>query len=190
MPAAPTCAHLDSLNRLADAVARNLRRRLRLPRHEQEDVRQDLLADFLVRLPAYEPARGDLLAFAMTCFRHRASRLANRHRREREVRADLSLDDPLPGGEGLTVGGALTEDAGFSAWLGQPTDRIAALERRLDVERTADAALLPADLPLCAALVRGEARAPAAVGLSRTTAFRRMREMRLRLMAAGVSSAA
>jgi hypothetical protein len=190
MPAALTFADLDPLHRLADGVARNLRRRLHLPPHEQEDVRQDLLADLLARLPAYEPARGDLAAFAITCFRHRAARLAGRHRRERGVRADVSLDDPLPGGEGLTVGGALAEDAGYSAWLGQPTDRIAALERRLDLERAADAALLAADLPLCAALARGDAHAPAAAGLSRTTAFRRVREMRLRLMAAGVPSAA
>jgi hypothetical protein len=101
----------------------------------------------------------------------------------------VSLDDPLPGEPGRTFGETLADDAGYGAWMGQPTDHFATLERRLDLERAAEA-FDAADLPLAAALARGEAHAPARVGLSRTTAFRRTQEMRLRLLAAGVASAA
>jgi hypothetical protein len=189
MPNPLTLTDLDSLHRLAGGVAGRLRRRLRLPRHEQEDLRQDLLADLLARLPGFDPARGGLPAFAAACFRHRAARLAVRHRRDAAARARLSLDDRLPHGEGLTLADTLAEDAGIGAWLGQPTDRFGALERRLDLERAAGA-LQVEDMALCAALARGEADAHAEAGLSRTTAFRRVREMRLRLLAAGVRSAA
>lgn len=182
-------ADLEPLHRLADQHARRLCRSLRLAAHELEDVRQDLLTDLLARLPDYDAERGDLRGFAATCFKHRVARLALWHRRERAGRADFSLDDPLPGDEGMTIGAALAEDAGYGAWVGQPTDRIAMLERRLDLER-AGQALSPDDMPLLAALARGDAHAPAQAGLSRTTAFRRVHEMRLRLLAAGVSSAA
>jgi hypothetical protein len=83
----------------------------------------------------------------------------------------------------------VAEDGGYAAWLGQPTDRIAMVERRLDLER-ASQALSADDMPLLAALARGGSRAPAQAGLSRTTAFRMVHEMRLRLYAAGVASAA
>jgi hypothetical protein len=106
MPNPLTLTDLDSLHRLADGAARRLRRRLRLPGHEQEDLRQDLLADLLARLPGFDPARGGLLAFASTCFRHRAARLADRHRRDAAARARLSLDDRLPHGEGPARAGS------------------------------------------------------------------------------------
>ena len=189
MPPSLSLTYLEPLHRLADKHARRLCRSLHLPAHEAEDLRQDLLTDLLARLPDYAAERGDLRGFAATCFKHRAARLALWHRRERASRADVSLDDPLPGGEGLTVGAALAEDAGYGAWVGQPTDRIAMLERRLDLER-AGQALSPDDMPLLAALARGDANAPAQAGLSRTTAFRRVQEARLQLLAAGVSSAA
>jgi RNA polymerase sigma-70 factor (ECF subfamily) len=48
----------------ADLAARRLVRRLRLPAHEREDLRQDLLVDLIARLPAFDPARGRLGAFA------------------------------------------------------------------------------------------------------------------------------
>jgi RNA polymerase sigma-70 factor (ECF subfamily) len=189
MPPPLSLTDLEPLHRLADEQARRLCRSLRLAAHEQEDIRQDLLADLLARLPDYDAERGELGGFAATCFKHRAARLALWYRRERAGRAVISLDDPLPGGEGLTIGAALAEDAGYGAWLGQPTDRITMVERRLDLER-ASQALTADDMPLLAALARGDTRAHARAGLSRTTAFRMVHEMRLRLFAAGVASAA
>ncbi|MBX6745374.1 MAG: sigma-70 family RNA polymerase sigma factor [Acetobacteraceae bacterium] len=191
MTASPTLADLDPLCRLADAAARRLCRALRLPAQEREDIRQDLICDLLHRLRRFDPARGDLRAFAAVVFRHRAARLAEQIRRERAGRAGVSLDDPLPGGDGLTVGDALLEEEGYGAWCGQGVDRIGALERRLDLERAAAAAIAPEDLPLCAALAADTPHAVAKQGLvPRPVLYRRLREMRLRLLAAGIAAAA
>ena len=73
--------------------------------------------------------------------------------------------------------------------MGQPTNSFAEVERRLDLER-ASTVLTEEDAPLCAALARGDVSPARHAGLSRTTAFRRVRELRLRLCAAGISSAA
>jgi len=186
----PTLADLDPLCRLADAAARRLCRALRLPAQEREDIRQDLICDLLHRLRRFDPARGDLRAFAAVVFRHRAARLAEQIRRERAGRAGVSLDDPLPGGDGLTVGDALLEEEGYGAWCGQGVDRIGALERRLDLERAASA-IDPADHPLCAVLAADTPHAAAKRGLvPRAVLYRRIREMRLRLLAAGIPALA
>lgn len=190
MPAPPSLVALDAVHRLAAQEARRLCRRLGLPAQEREDVQQELLADFLARLPAFDAARGELAAFARVCFRHRAARIARDVQRERAGRHPLSLDDALPGGDGLTLGDTLGEADGYAAWCGQPTDAIAALERRLDLERAA-ADLDPEDHPLCAALAE---HTPHALGEQRTMPrmriYRRLRELRLRLLAAGIPSAA
>lgn len=73
--------------------------------------------------------------------------------------------------------------------MGQPVDSYAAVERRVDLER-ALSGLADEHLPVCAALARGMPGTDRHAGLSRTTAFRRVREIRLRLSAAGIASAA
>ena len=98
--------------RLAEQEARRLCRGLGLPAQEREDLRQDLLTDFLARLPAFDPAKGALEAFARICFRHAAARFARRVQRERAGRHPLSLDDALSGGDGLTLGDTLGEEIG------------------------------------------------------------------------------
>ena len=78
----------------------------------------------------------------------------------------------------------------YSAWCGQPTDDIAALERRLDLARAGEA-IDESDHPLCAALTE---HTPHELGAQRTMPrmriYRRIREMRLRLLTAGLGSAA
>lgn len=191
MARSPCFPDLAPIYRLAEQEARRLCRGLGLPAQEREDLRQDLLTDFLARLPAFDPAKGALEAFARICFRHAATRIARRVQRERAGRHPLSLDDALPGGDGLTLGDTLGEADGYAAWCGQPTDAIAALERRLDLERAAAAALDPEDHPLCAALAE---HTPHALGERRTMPrariYRRLRELRLRLLATGIPSAA
>lgn len=180
-------AEFEPLHRMAGRMARGLCRRLGLPAHDSEDFSQELLTDFIGRLPAFDPDQGELGAFALTCFRHRVAQLAHRTHRQRALHHPVSLDDPLPGGG--TVGGLYAEADGYGAWMGQPTNSFAEVERRLDLER-ASTVLTNEDAPLCAALARGDASPARHAGLSRTTAFRRVRELRLRLCAAGISSAA
>ncbi|MBW8269992.1 sigma factor [Caldovatus aquaticus] len=192
MPHQLSLADLALLHPIAERAARRVCRIARLPAQEREDIRQDLLLDLLTRLPAFDPARGSLAAFATVCFRHRGIRLAARLRRERDGRHPASLDAPIAGadGEEVSLAELIPESEGHAAWCGQPTDRIAALERRLDLGR-AGAALDERDHPLCAALAE---HTPHELGrrgpLPRSVLYRRIAEMRLRLFAAGIAAAA
>ena len=190
MPFSPTRAEVDALQRHADRVALRIIRTCRVPRHEQEDLRQDLLADIFSRLKGFDPARGELGAFAAACFDHRAIRLIERILRGRAAMAPVSLDDPQPGGEGLTIGDSIAESDGYAAWLGQPTDAFAAVERRIDLDRALST--LPAEtLPLCAELIeRSPHELAKASPTSRATVYRHLRELRLRLLVAGIPAAA
>ena len=97
MAQSPRLPDLAPIYCLAAKEAKRLCRTLHLPEHEREDLRQDLLLDFLSRLPAFDPSKADLPAFAMVCFRHAGTRIARRVRTERANRHSLSLEDVLPG---------------------------------------------------------------------------------------------
>ena len=190
MAHSPSLPDLAPIYRLATHETRALCRSLRLPAHEHDDIRQDLLVDFLTRLPNFDPGKAELGAFARVCFRHEAARIGRRVLRERAARHKLSLDDVLPGSDGLTVADMIAEGDGYAAWCGQPTDAVASLERRLDLARATEA-IDPEDHALCAALSE---QTPHEFGEQRTMPrmriYRRIREMRLRLLAAGIPSAA
>jgi len=173
MPFTPTRAETNALQRSADRVALRIIRTCRIPRHEQEDLRQDLLTDLFA-----------------ACFDHRAIRLTERILRGRATMAPISLDDPQPGSEGLTIGDSVAEADGYGAWLGQPTDAFAAVERRIDLDRALGT--LPAEtLPLCAELTeRSPHELAKASPTSRATLYRHLRELRLRLLVAGIPAAA
>jgi RNA polymerase sigma-70 factor (ECF subfamily) len=51
-----------------------------------EDLRQELLVDYLERLPQFDPSRGDVRGFMFGVVRHRAAQMAMEQRRR--VRAD------------------------------------------------------------------------------------------------------
>jgi RNA polymerase sigma-70 factor (ECF subfamily) len=57
-------------------------------RDDWEDLRQDLLLDYLERLPQFDPDRGDLRGFMFGVVRHRAAQLAVQHRRQAQWVAD------------------------------------------------------------------------------------------------------
>lgn len=170
----------------ADAVARRLEWRLRLPKGEWEDIRQDLLSDFLRRLPAYDHERGSLQAFAQVVFTHRAARIARRIGTERRTRgALLSLelpldDDPRPLREGVG------EDARL--WFsGEPAETTA--ERRHDVDRVLQLLAAP-DRELCTGLAVYTASALARAGFgSRSQLYRRVADLRCVLTAHGLGPA-
>lgn len=182
---------LQIIRHEADLAARRLVRRLWLTGADLDDIRQDLLADLLARLPAYDPARGGLGAFAGMVLANRATRIANRVRRERRLygAAPTSLDQAMPTGEGLTLGDLIAEADGLPALWGQPVDAFAAVDRRLDVERGLGA-LEPDDGALCAALSRTSIERLAADGQgARSSLYRRAKNIRLALMAAGLQAA-
>ncbi len=188
--AGPVLSGLEILVADADRAAARLVRRFRLPNHQRDNLRQDLLLDLIARMRSFDPSRGSLQAFARTVFSHRTVRLAGQIRRERLLFAPVSLDEPSSGGEGGTLADSVAEADGYPALLGQPTDRFAEGDCRLDLGR-ALATLRPSDLDLCADLVD---RTPTEISRTgrnaRASLYRQIGEIRLRLITAGVFGAA
>jgi len=181
---------LQILLQEADVAARRLLRQLRLSCDNIADLRQDFLVDLIVRLKSFDPTRGSLGAFAGTVVARRAARLAAQLNRNRRTYALISLDDPLPDGDGATFGDTIAECGGYPAMMGQPTDGFASADRRLDLDR-ALGTLRGADLALCAHLVHRTPTELSRDGLgSRASLYRRVHEIRLRLMTRGLSAAA
>src|SRR5262249_46452431 len=109
---------------------------LGLPRWELDDVRQDLLVDLLDRLPAFDPGRGTLGAFAGTVLAHQAGTIARRVTRERRLYdgASASLHERHDA-EQQRCKDTIAEGDGLPALLGHPVDAFGAAERRMDLER-------------------------------------------------------
>jgi RNA polymerase sigma-70 factor (ECF subfamily) len=175
----------------ADIAGRRLVRQLRLPRADLDDIRQDLLVDLIGRLPAFDPERGSIGAFAGIILANRATRIANRVRRERRTfgPVPVSLDEIIPDSDGLTRGDLVAEDEGLAAHFGRPVDAFAAAERRLDLERGLGS-LDRHDGALSAALSQTTVDRLAASGYgARSSLYRRVRDIRLALTAVGVRAA-
>ena len=177
---------LNVLYREADSGARRLLRRLRLPEHDRDDLRQDLLADLIQRLKWFDPRRGTLGVFAGTIVRHRALRMAARIFRERAVFTQLLHE----GERERARSDNIAEGDGYAAILEQTWDRLTAVERRLDLVR-ALGLLSQSDLSLCVELVE---RSPTEISRSgrrsRASLYRQLKEIRLQMLTAGISAAA
>lgn len=172
----------------ADTAARRLRRRLGLPACDREDLGQDLLIDLLRRLPAFDPARGSLGAFAGLVLRNQSSRITIRIMRERRAQGGglLSLDAPSGGDDQRPLAETIGEDEGLSAWHGQPTSAHASTEQHQAVQ-TAISRLPLGDRRLCAALAHRPVSALASQGFgSRSTLYRRLADLRHVLTAHGL----
>jgi len=172
----------------ADVAARRLCRKLRLSRDDLADLRQDLLCDLIARFPAFDSERGSIGAFAGLVMANRATRIALGVHRHRRMYGEFpaSLDDPLPNADGATRGDLIGEADGLPAILGQPVDRIAEVEHRIDVERGLGT-LDKGERVLAAALTQGSPHRLARSGLgSRSDLYRRTRELRLTLLSAGL----
>ena len=181
---------IQTIIREADAAAQRLRRKLCLPICERDDLGQDLLVDLLRRLPAYDPARGSIGAFANIVLRNQSSRLAMRHHRQRRAQGGslLSLEVPLAGTR-EPVGDTPTEDDGLAAWHGQ-TCCAAAVTELHHALKAALARLPGEDRRFCAALAHRPVTALAAEGFaSRSALYRRLSDLRYVLTAHGLGPA-
>ena len=181
---------IETIIREADAATQRLRRKLCLPVCEREDLGQDLLVDLLRRLPAYDPSRGSIGAFANIVLRNQSSRIAMRHHRQRLAQGGslLSLEVPLAGAR-EPVGDTLTEEDGLAAWHGQACCVAAVTELHHALQ--AALARLPAeDRRFCAALAHRPVTALAAEGFgSRSALYRRLADLRHVLTAHGLGPA-
>jgi len=181
---------IETIIREADTAAQRLRRKLSLPLCEREDLGQDLLVDLLRRLPAYDPSRGSIAAFANIVLRNQSSRISMRHHRQRRSQGGsmLSLEVPLAGAR-EPVGDTLTEDDGLAAWHGQTCCATAVTELHHALQ--AALARLPAeDRRFCAALAHRPVTALATEGFgSRSALYRRLADLRHVLTAHGLGPA-
>jgi RNA polymerase sigma-70 factor (ECF subfamily) len=173
----------------ADAAAMRLWRRVRLPRADLDDLRQDLLVDLIRRLPAFDARRGSIGAFAGIILRNQASRIATRLRRERRATGGNLLSLDAVGGGGRTLADRLAEEDGLAAWYGGCVCSVETTDRRIDLAR-ALGALEARDLTLCVAMARCPIRGLVGRGLgSRATLYRRLRNLRCVLAAHGARAA-
>ncbi len=173
----------------ADAAASRLWRRVRLPRADLDDLRQDLLLDLIRRLPAFDARRGTMGAFAGIVLRNQASRIATRIRRERKASGGHPLSLDVPCGDGTTLADRLSANDGPAAWHGGRACTIEATDCRIDLAR-ALGALEACDLTLCAAIAHCPVRDLAGRGFgSRATIYRRLQDLRCVLAANGARAA-
>ena len=173
----------------ADAAASRLWRRVRVPRADLDDLRQDLLVDLIRRLPAFDARRGTVAAFAGIILRNQASRIAMRLRRERRATGGDLLSLDAAGGDGRTLADRLGEDDGLAVWNGRCAAIEDMIERRIELAR-ALGVLEARDLRLCAAMANCPIRGLVDRGLgSRATLYRRLHNLRCVLAANGARAA-
>ena len=171
---------LGVMRATARAHARKLSRTLRLSVDEQNDVEQDILVTLLERWHYFDDARGSNIAFAIRIARQAlyaiASRIiADREREGLDIDFTQDVDDPSAEVEALTIADTLPDDSA-------PTEAMildaCALGRFLEG--------LPQDYALVAQAIRDQdgdlAEAQRLSALSTTEFYRRLRELRYRLV--------
>ena len=171
---------IDVMMATAAAHARKLARSLKLSQAEREDAEQDILLILLERWHYFDDARGSNIAFAIRIARQALHAIAGRIIADREI-AGLDIDftqgvdDPSGEVEALTIADTLPDDAA-------PTEAMildaCALGRFLEG--------LPQDYALVAQAIRDQdgdlAEAQRFSALSTTEFYRRLRELRYRLV--------
>ena len=188
MPLSIPSADLQTLLHEADVAARRVQQRLRLPGSDRADLRQEFLLDLIARLPAFDPERGSLGAFAGTVAAHKSVDIARKLRRERRLFGanPISIDDP----ERSDLRETVADDGGLAHLFGMAGDRAGRADLAVDV--TQAVATLPTALRSLCTLLQSETPTAARrkSGLSRATFYRRLREVRLRFLIEGVRAAA
>lgn len=192
MPHHLSNVQIETVVREAERAACACVRKTRQSNHQQDDVRQELLADAFQRLDAFDSKRGTLGAFVGTIMANKATRIAGAVSRERRLfgQVSISIDDPVGDDQNLTLGDTIGEAQGYSAFFGQDTDAFDTVDARLDVERGL-ALLSTADQETCRSLTVSSVDELVARGAgSRSSLYRRVGRIRLDLTAAGLDGGA
>ena len=172
---------LRTLMAAAAYHARKVARTMRLSDANREDVEQDILLVLLERRRFFDPARGAWSSFADRVARQAAQVVADEIGVERRIRGG-SLDQPA-GDAGSTTLGELIE-------AGQCTSPDPEEVLQLPLALAKFVAGLPEELALVARLSLFEdgdlAEAQRHSGLSTSEFYRRLREVRYRLVCLGI----
>lgn len=161
--------------------ARKVARTMRLSDVDREDVEQDILLVLLERRHFFDPARGAWSSFADRVARQAAQGVADEIGAERRVRGG-SLDQPAGDDGSATLGELMEAD--------QSPSHDAEHDLQLPLALAGFVAGLPDELALVARLSLLEdgdlAEAQRGSGLSTSEFYRRLREVRYRLVCAGI----
>jgi DNA-directed RNA polymerase specialized sigma24 family protein len=161
--------------------ARKVARTMRLSDVDREDVEQDILLVLLERRRFFDPARGAWSSFADRVARQAAQGVADEIGAARRVRGG-SLDQPA-GDDGTVTLGELIE-------ANHCPDPNAEADLQLPLALTRFVAELPEELALVARVSLVEdgdlAEAQRRSGLSTSEFYRRLREVRYRLVCLGI----
>lgn len=174
---------------LAHRAARAIAWQFGLSPSERADVEQDLITELIARAPLFDAARAAWPAFCTVILRHAASDII-RKIRSRHLRHGGSLQDagPPSGERASPWEQRVREDEGLAAtWAGW-VDAFHRTEMEVDLGRFV--AALPADLQSIALLLcewpPGEAQRRS--GRSSKTFYRKVREIRMQMLIAGLGT--
>lgn len=161
--------------------ARRVARTMRISDVDREDVEQDILLVLLERRRFFDPGRGAWSSFAERVARQAAQGVADEIGAERRIRGG-SLDQPAGNGRTTTLGELIEAQE----WIGPDVER----ELQVPVVLADFIAELPDELALVARLSLLEdgdlAAAQRRSGLSTSEFYRRLREVRYRLVCLGI----
>jgi len=174
-------AMLQAMRAAAVYQARRVARTLKLSPQEREDVEQDILLALLERRRFFDPARGLWVPFAHQIARQAAQSVADRLVAVRKI-GSMSLSETATGqdeAEGATISEAVADEHAPTEAGILDAMSVLTFVRGLpfDLRLTAEAAL-EADGEL--------AEAQRATGLSTSEFYRRMREIRYRMVMVGL----
>jgi DNA-directed RNA polymerase specialized sigma24 family protein len=157
---------------------RQLAGRYGFPRHDAEDIQQELLLDYLQRSKSFDSHRCNRRSFARLVVNHRVATLLKAQKAAcRDPRVCRSSLDESAGGPSLAQRGEILRDLRSVE---------SNLNLRLDVERILRC--LPAALmSICRLLMVCDSAVDAAsrAGISRATLYRRLQEVRRAFAEAG-----
>jgi DNA-directed RNA polymerase specialized sigma24 family protein len=164
--------HLPLMRTAVGVHASRIARDLNLPACERADVCQDLLLEMVPRFKRFDPSRASAATFINVLARHAAHAVRGRYRRRVNLREGIPLDAERDGADLVDV-----------------TTDVAAHDLKRQVQHAVET--LPSSLRGLVDLLRDER--PSEVrrlsGLGHATFYRRLRDLRLHFLAAGLEPA-
>lgn len=174
---------IDRVVHVADYHARRSAAVRQLPCADRDDLRQDIAVEVLGRLTAFDPARAAFGTFVDLLAAHAASRHGDRARRTSRNEAPFS-DDASCLGQFCSA----TPDGTPAPTASARNSSTWGMEQRLAFQALADA--VPEAMGIVLAVIGWPSPSSRSDPTSRTTAWRRRRELRLLLLTAGLDATA
>jgi RNA polymerase sigma-70 factor (ECF subfamily) len=170
----------------ADAAAIRFVRRYHLPAADRDDIRHQLLVIVLERIDTFDPSRGTLGAFVTVLVKNGLSIVVARLRRHRSLFSSISLDEPAGLSGSVAFGESFSNADGYLAWMSSVQEPVTQFHRQLALSRALNT-LSPEQVRFLKGLATWPIGRLCEINAqSRATVYRRLNEIQLRMLAAGV----